>query len=319
MADETPVLAIVSPCFNEADCIVDSLDKLIAKRREMVASGDVSAESYILVVDDGSYDGSWNLVMEKSKVCAEVRALRLSRNFGHQSALLAGLVRAAEDCDCVITIDIDLQQDIRKISDFIAHFKNGSHIVFGVRNNRATESGFKKFSVSLYYFILKLCRVKTIEGHSDYRLLSKRALLALLEYSEINLYLRGILPTIGFRTSVVFHDVFPRKAGTSKYTIRKMTSLAINGITSFSILPLRVISILGIGVFIMSVFMALFVLYSYIKGGTVQGWASSVLPIYFLGGLQILCIGIIGEYVGKIYLEAKRRPRYIIQEESHGK
>jgi glycosyltransferase involved in cell wall biosynthesis len=244
-----------------------------------------------------------------------VRGLKLSRNFGHQNALLAGLLKAKGQADCVISIDADLQQDEGAIPEFIDKYNEGFDIVFGVREDRRSDGVAKKATALVFYRLMNLMGVRIIRNHADYRLVSNRVLETLAGYGEVNLFLRGIFPSLGFRSAQVVHDVRERFAGESKYSMRKMLSFALDGITSFSVMPMRVVALVGVLIFFFSLGMSGYVLLAKLLGGAVTGWASTVLPIYFIGGIQLISLGVIGEYVGKIYMEAKRRPRFIVEEE----
>jgi len=278
----------------------------------MVLAGKVSTESTIRFVDDDSRDHTWQLIEELAVSSPRFRGVKLSRNRGHQNALLAGVFSA--EGDAVVTIDADLQDDIEVIAQMVDHFNSGTEIVYGVRESRTSDTAFKRGTAEGYYRLLKLMGVDLVFNHADYRLMSRRALQCLQEYSEVNMFLRGIIPLLGFRTATVFYARSERFAGESKYPLRKMLALAIDGVTSFSVAPLRFISLLGFLVCAFSLAMVGIVLYGkLVQNGTIPGWASSVLPIYFLGGVQLLSIGILGEYVAKIYLESKRRPRFFVE------
>ncbi|MEF1289258.1 glycosyltransferase family 2 protein [Vibrio sp. M260118] len=314
--NNVPKLAIVIPCYNE-DLIIDkTVFELCRYMSEIVDRKIVSTDSYIVFVDDGSQDETWKKIKAANQKYENVRGFKLSKNQGHQIALWAGMIKVKDDCDCVISLDADLQQDINAIEKFIEKYKNGVEVVYGVRNDRSTDGKFKKYSATLFYKLMSVMGVDIIKNHADYRLLSNRANLALLEYKEVNLFLRGMVNLIGFETDTVYFDVKIREAGESKYTLTKMLGFALEGITSFSVVPLRMISFLGglsfIGSFVMTIYILLVYLFS---SAAVPGWASTVLPIYFIGGIQIFSIGIVGEYVGKIYTETKHRPKYFIREE----
>jgi glycosyltransferase involved in cell wall biosynthesis len=266
-----------------------------------------------LFVDDGSTDSSWEIIENSSKNDSQIKGIKLSRNFGHQNALFAGLMYVSSFVDCAVTIDADLQQDENTIPVFIDFFKHGFDIVFGARQDRSADNFLKKITALMFYSLMKLFGVSLILRNADFNLLSKNVINALLDYSEVNLFLRGILPSLGFKSISVSYKVSPRIAGKIKYSWRRMFSLALNAITSFSVVPIRLIALLGIIVTFFSVCMIFYVLYSYFFLKAVPGWASTVLPIYLLGGMQILSIAIMGEYLGKVYLETKRRPRYIIE------
>jgi glycosyltransferase involved in cell wall biosynthesis len=311
-----PCLAIVMPCFNEADNIQYMLDTIWGLLNELLAANVISSKSYILLVDDGSKDQTWSLAQEGSKkLDGRLKGIKLSKNFGHQSALLAGLHAASENCDIAISIDADLQQDPNAIKLFIKEYEAGADIVFGVRKDRNSDSSFKKWSANLFYTLMKMMGVNTIRNHADYRLLSKRALKALNLYTEPNIFLRAMCLELGLKTSTVSFDVQKRVYGKTKYSLTRMLTLALHGITSHSIAPLRMVTFFGMLVFSFSCIMSFYVLYQvFLVGNTVPGWASTIIPIYFIGGIQLLCLGIIGEYIAQIYSAVKNRPRWIIEE-----
>jgi glycosyltransferase involved in cell wall biosynthesis len=308
--ESSPVLAIVIPCLNEELVIGDTARRLSEVLQKLAAAGKVDAESFIYIVDDGSHDATWEVIEALHANDARVKGLKLARNVGTQNALLAGLLSVKEHADCVVTIDADLQQDEQVIETFLEKYKAGAHIVYGVRKGRA-DSYLKKATSSFFYNLMKLMGAKIIKHHSEYRLVSRKAIEAISEYREYNLFLRGIFVDIGYKSEIVPFTVRRRGAGTSKHNFRKLSSLALDGITSFSIVPLRLVTVAGLLVFLFSVLMTLFYLYHKIKGHTPPGWAGTIIPIYFLGGVQIMFLGIVGEYIGKIYQEAKSRPRYI--------
>lgn len=309
--DASPNLSIVVPCFNEAEVLPETLRRLEALLKKLVAEGRISRASSIFLVDDGSSDQTWPLIERAVDEGRPVTGVRLSRNRGHQTALIAGL--EASDGDAVVSIDADLQDDVAAIEQMLAKYEQGADIVYGVRRNRDGDSLFKRNTAMGFYRLLRLLGVETVSNHADFRLMSRRAVDALGEYQEVNLYLRGMIPLLGFRTDTVLYDRQERFAGESKYPLRRMIGLAANAVTSFSIMPLRVISVLGFLVSLATLLLATWILAGALTHAQlVPGWASTVLPIYFLGGVQLIGIGIIGEYVGKLYLEAKRRPRYFI-------
>jgi glycosyltransferase involved in cell wall biosynthesis len=278
----------------------------------MVSMDLITAGSAIYFVDDGSKDKTWSIIEEISGQGTRIHGIKLSRNRGHQNALLAGLFGAPGDA--VISIDADLQDDISVIADMVRKHKEGAEIVFGVRKARATDTAFKRGTAEFYYRLLSRIGVEIVHNHADFRLLGRRAIDCLGSYSEVNLFLRGMIPLIGFPTDTVYYDRGERFAGDSKYPFRKMLSFALDGITSFSVTPLRMISVLGLVVCILSFFMIIWIIYGKLfLSSVIPGWASSIIAIYFLGGVQLLSIGILGEYVAKIYLETKRRPRYFIE------
>jgi polyisoprenyl-phosphate glycosyltransferase len=308
--ESSPVLAIVVPCLNEELVVEDTARRLVEVLQKLAADGKVHAESFVYLVDDGSSDATWAVIEALHANDARVKGLKLVRNVGTQNALLAGLLSVKEHADCVVTIDADLQQDEGVIETFLEKYKAGAHIVYGVRKGRA-DSYLKKATSSFFYNLMKLMGAKIIKHHSEYRLVSRKAIEAISEYREYNLFLRGIFVDIGYKSEIVPFTVRRRGAGTSKHNFRKLSSLALDGITSFSIVPLRLVTVAGMLVFLFSVLMTLFYLYHKIKGHTPPGWAGTIIPIYFLGGVQIMFLGIVGEYIGKIYQEAKSRPRYI--------
>ena len=310
-------LYIIVPCYNEKETLLTSAEQLCNKMSALITDGQVSDESRIVFVDDGSKDSTWEIISDLHNSNNVFVGLRLANNRGHQNALLAGLMYAKGYADATITIDADLQQDIEAMDAFITEWKKGNDIVFGVRNSRDTDSFIKKSTATAFYKLCELLGCNLYENSADYRLMSKKALLALEEYSEVNLFLRGIIPDMGFNTSVVYFDVFPRMYGESKYTFKKMLKLALDGITSFSIRPIRMIFGLGIIALIVALGMVIHVLYEHYFGYTVSGWSSILISIWVLGGLNLLSLGIIGEYLGRNYMETKQRPRYFISEILH--
>lgn len=315
-ASESPTLSLVVPCFNEAEGLAETINKLTSVLNELIEKRLVSAQSFLYFVDDGSTDSSWSVISSARHADEKIRGIRLSRNFGHQNAVLAGISSVSDRCDLSITIDADLQQDPSAISAFIAEYSKGADIVFGVRKDRGRDSVMKKTTASIFYKLMVLFGVRIIPNHADYRLLNRKAMKALLLYPEYNLFLRAITLELGFKQAIVLFDVVDRATGQSKYTLHKMFALAINGITSFSVAPLRLIAILGAFIFSISTAMGCYVLYTALfSQDAVPGWASTVLPIYFIGGVQILCLGVIGEYIAQILLTTKNRPRFIIDEE----
>ncbi len=307
-----PILAIVVPCFNEAVVVAETATRLMAVLGELVRQGVTAAESFLYFVDDGSRDGTWDIIAGIHQGNPRVKGLKLSRNFGHQNALLAGLLSVKDRCECAITIDADLQHDEQAIPQFVEKYLAGADLVFGVRNDRRGDSPLKKGTALFFYNLMKWMGVNIVKNHADYRLVGRKALEALATYGETNLFLRGIFATMGFRIEYVPFDVKERHAGKSKYSFVRMLGLAFSGITSFSIVPLRIVTLIGFLVFLISTAMIMYVLYvAVIEEKAFPGWASTVLPIYFLGGIQLLSIGLLGEYVGRIYSETKARPRYI--------
>jgi glycosyltransferase involved in cell wall biosynthesis len=305
-----PLLAIVVPCLNEELVVGDTARRLVEVLHRLSAAGKVDASSFVYLVDDGSRDRTWSVVEELHARDARVKGLKLARNVGTQNALLAGLLGVREHADCVVTIDADLQQDEAVIETFLEKYAGGAHIVYGVRRGRG-DSYLKKATSGFFYSLMRLMGARIIKHHSEYRLVSRKAIEAIAEYREYNLFLRGIFVDIGYKSEIVPFTVRRRGAGASKHGFGKLASLALDGITSFSIVPLRLVTVAGMLVFLFSVLMTLFYLYHKIKGHTPPGWAGTIIPIYFLGGVQIMFLGIVGEYIGKIYQETKARPRYI--------
>lgn len=308
-----PQLAIIIPCYNEEDVLRETMRRLSAFLKQMIHESKIALDSYLLFVDDGSIDQTWNIIYDASKSTAFIQGLKLSRNFGHQNALLAGLFQV-DDADAAVSIDADLQNDINAIKEMIHQYQEGNEIVLAVRNDRNTDSFFKKGSALAFYKLLKLIGVESVRNHADFRLMSKQAINTLKDFREVNLYLRGLIPLLGFRQSVVYYDVAKRYAGTSKYNFKKMLSFAWNGISSLSIRPLHFVTFCGFAVFFISIILSVYVLVVYFMNQAIAGWASTVIPIYFLGGIQLLCIGLLGEYIAKIYNEVKQRPRFIVEQ-----
>ncbi len=306
---------IVVPCYNEQEALPITAPKIIAHFRKLVSDPSNQLASFrILLIDDGSRDQTWSIISGLSAANPEVEGIKLARNFGHQAAMLSGL--SAATADVVISMDADLQDDIEAIDAMLAAYENGAHLALGVREDRTSDTAAKRGTANLYYSVLALLGVNIIRNHADFRLMSRRALSALLEHKEVNLFLRGLIPMLGFPVVLVPYTRKHREAGETKYTLRKMVRLAIDGITSFSVAPLRFIALLGGVVFVISVLLGTYYLGErlFTPERTIPGWASTVLPLLFLGGLQILAIGILGEYIGKIYLEVKRRPRFIVEQ-----
>ena len=307
------ILYIVIPCYNEEDVLLLTSEKLEQKLNKLINNKIISNLSRVMFVDDGSKDQTWNIIFNLANKTI-FRGVKLSRNVGHQKALLAGLYEASTKADIIISMDADLQDDIDVIDEMIAKNKDNYEIVYGVRSDRKKDSFIKRVTVQLYYKFLKFLGVEIVYNHADCRLMSKRAVQALKEFKEVNLFLRGIVPLLGFNSTIVYYERQKRLAGKTKYSFKKMFSLAFEGITSFSIKPLRMILLLGVIILVISIAIILYSLIQKIIGHTVAGWTFIVLSIWFLGGLQMLSIGLIGEYIGKIYYETKARPKYIIEE-----
>ena len=305
-------LALVVPCYNEAEVLHDTHAKLLSLMKSMMDDGQISRDSHIYYVDDGSKDETWPQIENLAAQDSFVIGIKLSRNCGHQRALLAGLLTA--EGDAVVTIDADLQDDIQAIPKMLKEFNDGHDVVLGVRQGRETDTVFKRQTALAFYRFMHLMGAEVVDNHADFRLLSRRAIEHLKTFKETNLFLRGIVPLLGFPTAQVFYNRHERLAGESKYPIKRMLSFALDGVTSFSMVPLRLIGLMGIVIFAITSLMSAWVLAVALFGNSaVPGWASTVLPAYFLGGIQIFCLGVIGEYLGKIYGELKARPRFIIE------
>lgn len=306
-------LAIVVPCYNEEEVLDESAKRLSDIIEVMVQAGKVHSDSYILFVNDGSRDKTWEKIQENHEKNSYVCGVNLAGNVGHQNALIAGLMTAKEDADILISIDADLQDDVNVIPEMVDKYIEGYDIVYGVRNNRDTDSFFKRTSALAFYKLMHLMGVKSVYNHADYRLMSRRAVEQLSKYGERNVFLRGIVPLIGYKTTSVYYKRAERFAGESKYPLKKMLAFAWDGITSFSIKPINLISGMGAFCTVASFLFILAFIVNKFNGITVPGWASIIVSIWFLGGLQLLAIGIIGQYIGKIYVEVKERPRYNIE------
>ena len=311
MAD---ILYIVVPCYNEEAVLPETARRLRAKLESLTASERISEKSRVLFVNDGSRDSTWSIIEKLHGECPLFSGVNLSRNRGHQNALLCGLMTAKDRCDAAISMDADLQDDTDALDQFVTKFREGCDVVYGVRNKRDTDTWFKRTTAEGFYKVMHLLGVDVVFNHADYRLMSQRALEALSEYREENLFLRGIVPLIGYRSDTVYYDRHERFAGESKYPLKKMISFALDGITSFSVKPLKLISNLGILISVLSIFGLLYALISYFAGVAVSGWTAIVCSIWLLGGLQMLCLGVVGGYIGKIYSEVKARPRYRVEE-----
>ena len=312
-----PVLYLVIPCYNEEAVLPETTKRLTEKMHTMIRAEQVDPESRILYVDDGSKDKTWAIISEYAEAIPYVDGVKLAHNRGHQNALLAGLMTAMPLCDCAISMDADLQDDINVIDRFVEKYMEGCDVVYGVRNKRETDTFFKRTTAEGFYKFMKILGVDVVFNHADYRLMSRRVLGELAQYGEVNLFLRGLVPLVGFPSGVVEYERRERFAGTSKYPLKKMLSFALDGVTSFSIKPIRFITGLGLLIFAVSILMLLYFLIVHWTGHTVAGWTSIMVSVWAIGGLQLLAIGVIGEYIGKTYLETKRRPRYIVKRYLH--
>lgn len=312
--NKVPKISIVLPCFNEAEALPITSQVLLTLLDELIEEQLIDSSSYILCCDDGSIDDTWNIIKSVHKQDKRLKGISLAHNKGQQNALLAGLMTVMDNCDAAISIDADLQDDPNMIKLMIKEYINGKEIVYGVRSNRDVDSWFKRTSAHLFYKFQQKMGLETIYDHADYRLMSNRALHFLAEYNESNLFLRGIIPQIGLESSVVKYHRDERVAGNSKYSLRKMISFSVDGITSFSAKPMRMIFGIGFILILLDIIVAGYVLFSYFSNNTISGWTSLMLSIWFLGGLILMSIGIMGEYVGKIFIEVKHRPKYAIKE-----
>jgi polyisoprenyl-phosphate glycosyltransferase len=305
-------LAVVVPCFNEEEVLAPTVRTLLDVLAEMEKAGDISNDAALLLVDDGSTDATWRIIETLAKENPAVRGIKLARNFGHQSAILAGI--SSCDADAVVTIDADLQDPPQVIGDMVRAYRKGAEIVLGVRNDRSTDTFFKRATAQIYYRFLRLMGADMVFNHADFRLLGRNAVAAVQSFGETQLFLRGVIRLVGFRQEIVHYRRNERQAGKTKYNFARMLALALDGVTSFTAFPLRLITMLGFIVSLLAFLAGIWALTSWlIFANTIQGWTSVVLPMYFLGGIQLLSIGIIGEYLGKNYLESKHRPRFIIE------
>lgn len=313
MGIEMDKLAIVVPCYNEEEVLQLASETLRGVLDTLIQKEKIAEDSFILFVNDGSRDRTWELIEKEHAAHSQVRGLKLAGNVGHQNALTAGLLTAMDLCDITVSIDADLQDDVEVIEEMVDKFHEGKDIVYGVRSGRSTDSFLKRSTAQGFYRFMSLMGVKTVYNHADFRLMSRRAVEQFSRYGESNLFLRGMVPLIGYETDSVYYERRERAAGKSKYPLKKMLALAFNGITSFSIKPISLITVLGIIMVIGSIFAAVYALISYFTGNVVQGWTSLILSIWFIGCVQLLAIGLVGQYIGKIYMEVKHRPRYNIE------
>lgn len=314
---KAPVLYIVIPCYNEEEALPITAEKLISLTDDMMNRGLIDKKSRITLVDDGSRDRTWQVI---SGLCAKDKrfeGVKLAHNAGHMNALWAGMTMAAKKCDCVITIDADLQDDVNAMYGFLEKYAEGADVVSGVRSSRKKDTFFKRTTAQGFYKLMNHMGVEMVYNHADYRLLSRRALEALLSFGEVNMFLRGMVPMLGFNTAIVEYERGERVAGESKYPLKKMIAFAMEGITSLSNKPIRLVTFAGLICGLLGVVMAVYVLVSLFRGHSVAGWASIMMSIWLLGGMQLVALGLIGEYVGKIYMETKRRPKFILEEYIH--
>ncbi len=312
MSHKPFTLAMVVPCYNEEEVLPATIKELENLLDRLKSKELVDEASFICFVDDGSRDRTWELIQEAA-LKPHIKGLKLSRNCGHQNALLAGLFYAEGLCDAAVSMDADLQDDISVVVQMCQKYQEGCEIVYGVRKRRDTDTPFKRISAEGFYKVMRFMGVDIVENHADFRLMSRRALSWLKEFEEVNLFLRGIIPLLGLKSDKVYYDRKERLAGESKYPLKKMLAFAWDGITSFSVAPLRLITFLGIAVLVVSLLLSIWAILAKISGQAVSGWTSMMLIVLFLGGVQMLSIGIIGEYIGKIYKETKRRPRFFVE------
>ena len=309
-----PVLYIVIPCYNEEKVLPITAPMFLKKIQDLSAAGKISQDSRVLFVNDGSKDNTWNIIKDLSKADPHYIGICQSRNRGHQNAVLAGLMEAKDKCDITISIDCDGQDDINAMDAMVDAYLDGCEVVYGVRSKRDTVTFFKRFTAEGFYKLMNWMGAEVVFNHADYRLISSRVLQEFANFKEVNIFLRGMIPLVGFKSTSVYYERAERIAGESHYPLKKMLALAFDGITSLSVKPIRMITGFGVTVSILSFLGVLWALVSQLTGSTVSGWASTMCVICFMGGVQLVCLGVIGEYVGKIYMETKRRPRYIISE-----
>lgn len=310
----SPVISIVIPCYNEEAALPETMKVLTGILNSLKSIGEISENSYVLCVDDGSKDNTLDVIRKLNASDKNIRGIALAHNRGHQYALLAGLMTVKSDCDAAISIDADLQDDPDAIKEMISLFKDGAEIVYGVRESRQTDTWFKRVSARSFYSIQSAMGLETVYDHADYRLMSRRAIEILSEYRESNLFLRGVIPQIGLKTGIVKYDRHERVAGESKYPLKKMIAFSVDGITSFSAKPMRWVFFTGLLLLLLDVVIIIYVLGSYLNGNYVSGWSSLMISIWFLGSLILMAIGVVGEYVGKVFVEVKARPRFNIME-----
>lgn len=314
MDRNVPCLYIVIPCYNEEEVLPITAPMFLNKITQLIGENRIAENSSILFVNDGSKDRTWEIIRELAASDPHMKGVCLSRNRGHQRALLAGLMEAKDRCDITISIDCDGQDDINAMDEMVDAYLDGAEIVYGVRNDRQTDSFFKRFTAESFYKVLKWMGADVVFNHADYRLVSSKVLEHFADFEEVNIYLRGMFPLVGFKSTSVYYARHERLAGSSHYPLVKMLSLAFDGITSLSVKPIRIITGLGVGISALAFVLILYALISYFTGNAIVGWASSMIASCFIGGIQLVSLGVIGEYVGKIYMETKKRPRYIISE-----
>ena len=311
---KTPILYIVIPCYNEEEALPITAKRMGELLDDMTGKGLIAPESRVTLVDDGSRDRTWDVICRLHAQDGRFEGVKLAHNAGHMNALWAGMTMASEHCDALVTIDADLQDDVNAIYGFLEKYREGCDVVYGVRRDRSTDTAFKRSTAQGFYKLMHKLGVEMVYNAADYRLLSRRAVEALLQFGEVNMFLRGMVPLLGFKSAEVYYERGERVAGQSKYPLKKMVSFAVEGITSFSNKPIRFVTLLGFVCALLGVIMAVYVLFSLFGGRSVAGWASTIMSIWLLGGIQLIALGLIGEYVGKIYMETKRRPKFILEE-----
>ncbi len=311
---QQPVLYIIIPCYNEQEVLPITAPLFLEKLSALIADEKIGENSRILFINDGSKDSTWDIICNLSNSDSHYIGISQSRNRGHQNAVLAGLMEAKDKCDITISIDCDGQDDINAMDGMVDAYLDGCEVVYGVRSKRDTDSFFKRFTAEIFYKVMNWMGAEVVFNHADYRLISSKVLRAFADFKEVNIFLRGMVPLVGFKSTVVYYERAERIAGESHYPLRKMLALAFDGITSLSVKPIRLIAAFGFIVAILSFIGILWAVVGSLVGSTVSGWASTVCIVFFMGGIQLLCLGVIGEYIGKIYLETKARPRYIISE-----
>lgn len=314
---QAKTLYLVIPCYNEQEVLPETAARLTEKLTAMIQYGKISPESRMVFVDDGSKDRTWTLIEELHRSNSLVDGIKMSRNRGHQNALYGGLMTVKDSCDFAISMDADLQDNIDVLDQFVDRYYEGYEIVYGVRSSRKKDSFFKRFTAQSFYKMMRMFGVELVYNHADYRLMSRRAIEELEKFKEVNLFLRGVVPLIGLKSCTVEYERQKRFAGESKYPLAKMLAFATDGVTSFSIKPIRLITSLGLLIFVVSIIMLIYFLIVYFFGQTVSGWASTVISIWAIGGLQMMALGVIGEYIGKIYMESKGRPKFIVEQHLH--
>lgn len=314
MKENPPKLIIVIPCYNEEEVLPITASLFKSKIEELISLEKISKDSHILFVNDGSKDKTWEIIKQLSCASPFYSGVSLSRNRGHQNALLAGLMEVKDECDITISIDCDGQDDINAMNEMVEAYHNGAEVVYGVRNNRETDSFFKRNTAQWFYKIMNAMGAEVVYNHADYRLVSSRVLKEFSNYKEVNIFLRGMFPLVGFNSTSVYYKRNERLAGKSHYPLSKMLALAFDGITSLSIKPIRIITGIGILISLLSFCLIVYALVGHFSGNTVPGWTSNMIAVCFIGGIQLISLGVIGEYIGKIYLETKGRPRFIISE-----